>query len=139
VELAEAVVRAAGAASTYRPLYPDDASIEEKIEIVARSMYGAAGVSYTDLARERIDFCRREGLGRLPVCIAKTPLSLSHDPKIKGRPEGFVLPITDVRAAAGAGFVYPLVGSVMTMPGLPSVPAANSIDLDDDGLVQGLF
>jgi len=139
VELAEAVVRAAGAASTYRPLYPDDASIEEKIEIVARSMYGAAGVSYTDLAREKIDFCRREGLGRLPVCIAKTPLSLSHDPKIKGRPEGFVLPITDVRAAAGAGFVYPLVGSVMTMPGLPAVPAANSIDLDDDGLVHGLF
>ncbi len=139
IELAEAVVRAAETPPAYRPLYSDDASIEEKIEIVARKMYGAAGVSYTDLAREKLDFCRREGLGRLPVCIAKTPLSLSHDPKLKGRPEGFVLPITDVRAAAGAGFVYPLVGSIMTMPGLPSVPAANSIDLDDEGLVQGLF
>jgi formate--tetrahydrofolate ligase len=139
MELAEAVVHAADSPSAYRPLYADSTSIEEKIETVARTMYGAAGVSYTDLARERIEFCRREGLGQLPVCIAKTPLSLSHDPKIKGRPEGFVLPITDVRAAAGAGFVYPLVGSIMTMPGLPSVPAANAIDLDDDGLVHGLF
>src|SRR5262249_48619895 len=124
IELAEAVVRAAATESRFKPLYSPQQPIEEKIETIARKVYGASGVAYTDRAHERIEFCRRQGLGGLPICMAKTPLSLSHDPALKGRPEGFVLPITDVRAAAGAGFVYPLVGSIMTMPGLPSVPAA---------------
>jgi formate--tetrahydrofolate ligase len=138
LELAEAVMRAAGSAAQFRPLYSNDLSIEEKIETIARRIYGAAGVTYTDKAKERIGFCRRQGLGRLPICMAKTPLSLSHDPTLKGRPEGFVLPVTDIRAAAGAGYVYPLVGSIMTMPGLPSVPAAENFDLDDEGRVGGL-
>ncbi len=138
LELAEAVVRAAGSPAHFRPLYSNDLSIEEKIETIARRIYGAAGVTYTDKAKERIEFCRRQGLGRLPICMAKTPLSLSHDPALKGRPEGFVLPVTDIRAAAGAGYVYPLAGSIMTMPGLPSVPAAESFDLDDEGRVGGL-
>jgi formate--tetrahydrofolate ligase len=138
LELAEAVVRASGSAAQFRPLYAPDLSIEEKIETIARRIYGAAGVTYTDKAKERIEFCRRQGLGRLPICMAKTPLSLSHDPALKGRPEGFVLPVTDIRAAAGAGYVYPLVGSIMTMPGLPSVPAAEHFDLDDEGRVGGL-
>jgi len=138
LELAEAVVRAVGAASEFRPLYSPDLSIEEKIETIARRIYGASGVTYTSKARERIEFCRRQGLGRLPICMAKTPLSLSHDPALKGRPEGFVLPVTDIRAAAGAGYVYPLVGNIMTMPGLPASPAAERFDLDDEGGVVGL-
>lgn len=138
VELAEAVVRAADTSSSFRPLYDLEDPIERKIETIARTMYGAAGVSYTDTAREKIEFYRRLGLERLPVCMAKTALSLSHDPKLKGRPEGFTLPITDVRAAAGAGFLYPLVGNIMTMPGLPANPAALHFDLDDEGRVHGL-
>jgi formate--tetrahydrofolate ligase len=138
LQLAEAVVRAADSGGQFRPLYPPEISIEEKIETIARRIYGAAGVTYTHKARERIEFCRRQGLGQLPICMAKTPLSLSHDPALKGRPEGFVVPVTDIRAAAGAGYVYPLIGSIMTMPGLPSVPAAQRIDLDDDGRVSGL-
>jgi len=138
LELAHAVVRAAESGAQFRSLYSPDLSIEAKIETIARTIYGAAGVTYTDKARERIEFCRRQGLGRLPICMAKTPLSLSHDPALKGRPEGFVLPVTDIRAAAGAGYVYPLVGSIMTMPGLPSVPAAEHFDLDDEGRVSGL-
>jgi formyltetrahydrofolate synthetase len=138
LELAQAVVRAAESGSRFRSLYTPDLSIEEKIETIARKIYGAAGVTYTDKAKERIEFCRRQGLGHLPICMAKTPLSLSHDPTLKGRPEGFVLPVTDIRAAAGAGYVYPLVGSIMTMPGLPSVPAAEHFDLDDEGRVSGL-
>lgn len=138
LQLAEAVVRAADSGGQFRPLYPPEVTIEEKIETIARRIYGAAGVTYTHKARERIEFCRRQGLGQLPICMAKTPLSLSHDPALKGRPEGFVVPVTDIRAAAGAGYVYPLIGSIMTMPGLPSVPAAQQIDLDDDGRVSGL-
>ncbi|HYS78651.1 MAG TPA: formate--tetrahydrofolate ligase [Candidatus Dormibacteraeota bacterium] len=138
LELAEAVVRAADSGAQFRPLYSPGLSIEDKIETIARRIYGAAGVTYTDKAKERIEFCRRQGLGQVPICMAKTPLSLSHDPALKGRPSGFVLPVTDVRAAAGAGYVYPLIGSIMTMPGLPTVPAAVHFDLDDDGRVSGL-
>jgi len=138
LELAEAVVRAADSGAVFRPLYPSTLSIEEKIETIARTIYGAAGVTYTEKARERIEFCRRQGLGQVPICMAKTPLSLSHDPTLKGRPTGFVLPVTDVRASAGAGYVYPLIGSIMTMPGLPSAPAAEHIDLDETGRVSGL-
>jgi formyltetrahydrofolate synthetase len=139
VELAEAVVKACDAPSKFEPLYPLDLPIEEKIERLATKVYGAAGVSYSDAARERIAFLRREGYGALPICMAKTPLSLSHDPKLKGRPQGFTLPIEEVRIAAGAGFIYPLAGSIMTMPGLSKHPAAEGIDLDDAGLVHGLF
>lgn len=138
IELAEAVVRAADSPSSFRPLYAAALGIEEKIETIARRVYGAAAVSYTDAARGTIEFCRRQGLGGLPICMAKTPLSLSHDPKLKGRPEGFTLPVTDVRVAAGAGYIYPLTGNIMTMPGLPAVPAAVHFDLDDEGRVLGL-
>jgi formate--tetrahydrofolate ligase len=139
LELAEAVDRACSHPSRFQPLYPLEAGIEEKIEILATKVYGAAGVSYSDAARSRINLMHRQGFGSLPICMAKTPLSLSHDPNLKGRPTGFTLPISDVRIAAGAGFIYPLAGSIMTMPGLPSVPAAEAIDLDDAGRVQGLF
>jgi formate--tetrahydrofolate ligase len=139
VDLAEAVIKACEAPARFKPLYPLEMGIEEKIETIARTIYGAAGVSYSDVARERIEFLRREGFAALPICMAKTPLSLSHDPKLKGRPEGFTIPISEVRIAAGAGFIYPLVGSIMTMPGLSAVPAAENIDVDEAGLVQGLF
>jgi formate--tetrahydrofolate ligase len=139
VDLAEAVIKACDTPSRFKPLYPLEMGIEEKIETIARKIYGAAGVSYSDVARERIDFLRREGFAALPICMAKTPLSLSHDPKLKGRPEGFTIPISEVRIAAGAGFIYPLVGSIMTMPGLSAVPAAENIDVDENGLVHGLF
>jgi len=139
LELAEAVERACSGPSQFRPLYSLDLGIEEKIETLATRIYGASGVSYSDAARSRIEFLRREGFGTLPICMAKTPLSLSHDPTRKGRPEGFVLPIAEVRIAAGAGFIYPLAGSIMTMPGLPKVPAAEGIDLDGTGRVHGLF
>ncbi|MBI1950421.1 MAG: formate--tetrahydrofolate ligase [Acidobacteria bacterium] len=138
LELAQAVIRAADSGAQFRPLYIPGLSIEEKIETIARKIYGAAGVTYTEKARDRIEFCRRQGLGHVPICMAKTPLSLSHDPTLKGRPEGFVLPVTDVRASAGAGYVYPLIGSILTMPGLPTVPVAEQIDLDDQGRVSGL-
>ncbi len=138
-ELAEALIRATETPSAFRPLYPLEWPIERKIETIATKIYGAAGVSYSDEARSKIEFFRREGFEDLPICMAKTPLSLSHDPNVKGRPEGFTLPITDVRASTGAGFIYPLAGNIMTMPGLPSVPAANRIDLDDQGQVHGLF
>ena len=138
-EMAEAVLKACEEPSRFQPLYPLEMGIEEKIETIARRIYGAGGVSYTEAARSRIEFFRREGYASLPICMAKTPLSLSHDPKLKGRPEGFILPVSEVRIAAGAGFIYPLAGSIMTMPGLPPVPVAESIDLDDSGQVQGLF
>jgi formyltetrahydrofolate synthetase len=139
VALAEAVLKAADQPSTFRPLYPLDLGLEEKIELIARKVYGAAAVSFSDAARARLEFCRREGLAGLPICMAKTPLSLSHDPNLKGRPEGFTLPIANVRVAAGAGYVYPLVGNIMTMPGLPPHPAACTIDLDDEGTIHGLY
>jgi formyltetrahydrofolate synthetase len=139
LELAEAVLRACDKPGRFAPLYPLEMPIEQKIETIATRIYGATGVSYSDAARARIEFCRREGFERLPICMAKTPLSLSHDPKLKGRPSGFVLPISEVRIAAGAGFIYPLAGSIMTMPGLSAVPAAEAIDVDDSGTVSGLF
>ena len=138
LELAEVVARAAASPSAFRPLYPLESSPEEKIEIIARRMYGASGVSFSEDAKERLEFCRREGYAGLPICMAKTPLSLSHDPKLTGRPEGFVLPINDIRIAAGAGFIYPLAGNILTMPGLPKQPAALEMDLDEEGLVDGL-
>ena len=138
LELAEAILRAAEGPSEFRPLYSLDLGLEEKIETISRRMYGAAGVTYSQAARARLDFCRREGLAHLPICMAKTPLSLSHDPKLKGRPEGFLLPVNEVRVAAGAGYISPLTGSILTMPGLPVTPAALGIDLEADGGITGL-
>ena len=138
-ELAEAVLKACDTPSRFRLLYPLEMDLEKKVETIATRVYGAGGVSWSDAARRQLEFMRREGFERLPICMAKTPLSLSHDPKLKGRPEGFTLPISEVRVAAGAGFVYPLAGNIMTMPGLSPSPAAERIDLEPDGGVQGLF
>ncbi|MBA2576934.1 MAG: formate--tetrahydrofolate ligase [Euzebyaceae bacterium] len=138
VALAEAVAEAAREPSEFRLLYPDDATLRDKIETVATKMYGADGVSYTPQAARQLDTYERNGFGHLPVCIAKTHLSLSSDPALKGAPTGWTLPVREVRASVGAGFVYPICGDMRTMPGLGTNPAAFSIDVDDDGTIVGL-
>ena len=139
VELAKAVVAACEKPNHFEFLYPLDMPIKEKIETIATRIYGAAGVDYSPEAESRIALFTRLGYDKLPICMAKTHLSLSHDPTVKGAPKGFVLPIRDIRASVGAGFLYPLCGEMRTMPGLPSRPAFMSVDLDEEGRVVGLF
>jgi formate--tetrahydrofolate ligase len=138
-ELAEAVVQACEEANGFQFLYPLDISIKEKIEIIATRIYGADGVVYEEGVEEKIQRFTEFGWGALPICMAKTHLSLSHDPKLKGRPRGFKLPIKDIRPAIGAGFLYPLCGEIRTMPGLPSEPAGERVDIDEEGRIVGLF
>ncbi len=137
-EIARAVVRACERPSAFRPFYDVTRPIREKIETIARDVYGAAGVDCSPRAAEEIDRYTGWGLGGLPVCMAKTPLSLSHDPKLRGAPSGFRVPIQEVRASAGAGFLYPLLGDIMTMPGLPSAPSAEGMDIDENGNLIGV-
>jgi len=138
-ELAEAVVKACEKPSKFKFLYPDDASIKDKIETIATKIYGAAAVDYAPEADKKIALYTKMGLDTLPLCMAKTHLSLTHDPALKGVPTGWTLPIRDVRAAAGAGFLYPLCGEMRTMPGLPTIPVFMKVDLTEDGKVKGLF
>ncbi len=138
VELAEAVAEAAAEPSQFRLLYQDSASLREKIETVATQVYGAAAVEYSAQAAGQLATYERAGFGQLPVCIAKTHLSISSDPALKGAPTGWTLPVREVRASVGAGFVYPICGEMRTMPGLGSSPAATRIDLDTEGVIQGL-
>jgi formate--tetrahydrofolate ligase len=138
-ELAEAVAEVASKPNNFHFLYPSQAPLREKIEALATKIYGADGVDYTPLASRQLDGYEKNGFGSLPVCIAKTQYSLSHDPALKGAPTGFRLPVREVRASAGAGFIYPICGDMRTMPGLSSKPAAISIDLDNDGNIVGLY
>jgi formyltetrahydrofolate synthetase len=138
-ELAEAVVKAAEKPSEFKFLYPLDWPIKKKIEIIATEIYGADGVDYAPEAEKKIDLYTKQGFDKLPMCMAKTHLSLSHDPNLKGRPTGFRVPIRDVRASVGAGFLYPLLGQMRTMPGLPKVPAGTKVDIDENGNIVGLF
>ena len=137
-ELAEAVAEAANEPSSFHFLYSSEASLREKIETVATRVYGAESVEYYPPAAEQLDSYERNGFGRLSVCIAKTHLSISSDPKLKGAPTGWKLPVREVRASVGAGFVYPICGDMRTMPGLPSSPNAMRIDIDDKGEIVGL-
>jgi formyltetrahydrofolate synthetase len=140
VALAEAVVKAAEKPSDFNFLYPLDISIKEKIEIICKEIYGADGVEYSPEAEEKIETYTRLGFDNLPLCMAKTHLSLSHDPNLKGVPKGFRVPIRDIRASVGAGFLYPLLGAMSTMPGLPTRPVYYDVDLDlETGRVLGLF
>ncbi|MCH7587979.1 MAG: formate--tetrahydrofolate ligase [Chloroflexi bacterium] len=139
-ELAEAVIQACEQPNDFKFLYPLDWSIKEKIEHISREMYGAQGVTYDALAEEQIANYEKAGFGDLPICMAKTHLSLSHDPQLKGVPTGFTIPVREVRASVGAGFIYPLLGSMSTMPGLATKPAFMNIDLDvETGRVIGLY
>jgi formate--tetrahydrofolate ligase len=137
-ELAEAVAEAAEEPGDFRLLYPDSASLRQKIETIATRVYGADGVDYDLTAARQLDAYERDGFGHLPVCIAKTHLSISSDPQLKGAPTGWRLPVREVRASVGAGFVYPICGDMRTMPGLPMHPAVHRIDLDEHGQVVGL-
>jgi formate--tetrahydrofolate ligase len=137
-DLAEAVAEAAEEPTEFRFLYPDTASLREKIAAVATRIYGADGVEYLPAAARQIDRYEEAGFGHLPVCIAKTHLSLSSDPKLKGAPTGWTMPVREVRASVGAGFIYPLCGEMRTMPGLSSNPAAERIDIDEHGEIIGL-
>ena len=138
VELAQAVAEAAEEPSHFRFLYPDEAPLREKIETVARQVYGADGVDYDLVAARQLDSFERNGFGHLPVCIAKTHLSISSDASLKGAPTGWRLPVREVRASVGAGFIYPICGDMRTMPGLGATPAAHRIDLDANGEIVNL-
>ena len=137
-ELAEAVLEAASTPSDFHFLYPDDASLRDKIHAVATKVYGAAAVEYDLVASRQLDSYERNGFGHLPVCIAKTHLSISSDPKLKGAPSGWTLPVRQARASVGAGFIYPVCGDMRTMPGLSGSPAAERIDIDENGEIVGL-
>jgi formate--tetrahydrofolate ligase len=139
VELAEAVAEAAEEPSSFRFLYPEEATLREKIETIAKEVYGADGVEYDLTASRQLNSYEKNGFGRLPVCMAKTHLSISSDPSLKGAPKGWVLPVRQARLSAGAGFVYPICGDMRTMPGLSASPAAERIDIDEHGQVVGLF
>jgi formate--tetrahydrofolate ligase len=139
-DLAQAVVATAErGAPDFRLLYPDDASLGEKIETIATRIYGADGVDMTPAAARALGRFGDLGFGDLPICMAKTQYSLSHDATLRNRPRGWRMPIREVRLSAGAGFVTPLCGDMRTMPGLPSVPGGERIDLDDEGGIVGLF
>ena len=137
-ELAEAVLEAADEPSEFQLLYRDEAPLREKIETVATRVYGADGVDYSPAASRQLDTYEHNGFGHLPVCIAKTHLSISSDPTLLGAPTGWRLPVREVRASVGAGFVYPICGEMRTMPGLGTSPAAFRIDLDNTGEIVGL-
>lgn len=138
-ELAEAVAEAAAEPDDFSFLYPARAPLRDKIETIATHVYGAAGVDYSPAAARELDRYEQLGWGELPVCMAKTHLSLSSDPSLRGAPTGWHLPVREVRASVGAGFVYAICGQVQTMPGLGSDPAAAHIDIDENGLTVGLF
>jgi formate--tetrahydrofolate ligase len=139
VELARAVIEACDDPTDFRFLYKDSESLKDKIFAVATNIYGASAVEYSDRAEQQLAMYEANGFGSLPVCIAKTHLSISGDPSLKGAPTGHTLSVREVRASVGAGFVYPICGAMRTMPGLGSQPAAMSIDVGPDGNVVGLF
>ena len=139
-DLARTVVSVAeNTQSVFKPLYPDDMKLWDKVRTVAQEIYGADDIIGDKLLRGKFRRLEEQGYGHLPVCIAKTQYSLSTDPSLKGRPRGFNVPVSDVKVSAGAGFVVVSTGDIMTMPGLPKTPSAESIDIDDQGQITGLF
>lgn len=140
VELAKAVEKACEQPSNFQFLYPLDLPIKEKIEAIAKNIYNAAGVEYSPLAEKQIELYTNAGFADLPICMAKTQLSISHDPNLKGAPSGFTIPVKEIRASVGAGFLIPLLGEMTTMPGLPTRPAFYDVDLNiETGKITGLF
>jgi formyltetrahydrofolate synthetase len=139
LDLARAVVAACEKPSDFQFLYPLNLSIKEKIETIAKEIYNAAEVVYEPLAEKQIKSYEENGFGDLPICMAKTHLSISHDPALKNAPSGYTLSVREARASVGAGFIYPLLGQMRTMPGLGSKPAYMQVDIDEDGRIVGLF
>lgn len=139
VDLAKAVVAACKQPTEFEYLYPLDIPIRDKIEIIAKQVYGAADVKYDGLAERQIASFEEQGWGNLPICVAKTHLSISQDPSLKGAPTGHTVRVREARASVGAGFIYPLLGTMRTMPGLGMTPAYMKVDIDEDGKIVGLF
>lgn len=140
VELGKAVIKACEKPSNFKFTYSLDMSIKEKIETIAKNIYGADGVEYSEKANKQIELYTNAGFDKLPMCMAKTHLSISHDPSLKGAPKGFTVPIREIRASVGAGFLYPILGEMMTMPGLSTRPAFYDVDLNlKTGKIEGLF
>jgi methylenetetrahydrofolate dehydrogenase (NADP+)/methenyltetrahydrofolate cyclohydrolase/formyltetrahydrofolate synthetase/formate--tetrahydrofolate ligase len=137
-ELAEAVTEAAKESSNFDYLYPLDRSIKEKIETIATQVYRAGSVEYSSQAESQIADFERAGFGYLPICMAKTHLSISHDPTLKGAPADYLMTVREVRASVGAGFIYPLLGEMSTMPGLGTTPGFMKVDVNEEGEVIGL-
>jgi formate--tetrahydrofolate ligase len=139
-ELASLVIEnAKDCCGVFKPLYNWDDTVENKIETVARKMYGAEHIDYTSLAKKDLKIIKKLGYDKLPVCIAKTQKSLSDNPELLGRPKDFVVTVREIAISAGAGFLVPITGEIMRMPGLPAIPAAGLMDVDDEGNVTGLF
>ena len=139
LELARQVLKLTEQPAAFRFIYPDDMSLKDKINSVVQNVYGGEGTDYLPAASKELDRLEQLGYGRLPVCLAKTQYSFSDNPALLGRPHGFRVTVKSVRLAAGAGFVVALTGDIMTMPGLPKIPAAESIDVDENGKISGLF
>ena len=139
IELAEKVVAACEKDSNFKFIYDSNESIKEKLDKIAKEIYGADGVKYTAKAEKEIKMLEDLDLDKYPICMAKTQYSLSDDPALLGRPEGFDITVREVRVSAGAGFIVALTGEIMVMPGLPKVPAAEKIDVDEKGVITGLF
>ncbi|KAI0974025.1 formate--tetrahydrofolate ligase-domain-containing protein [Xylaria arbuscula] len=141
VELAKGVIAASEKPKDFKLLYDvEGGSVQERMEAICKKMYGAAAVEFSELAQKKVDTYTKQGFGNLPICIAKTQYSLSHDPNLKGAPTGFTVPIRDVRMAAGAGYLYALAADIQTIPGLPTAPGYLNVDVDTEtGEIQGLF
>ena len=138
-ELAKEVTELCEKKSDFHYLYESDLPLDKKIEKIAKEIYRAEKVEFQAIALKKLKQFEEAGYGKLPVCIAKTQNSISHDPALIGAPSGYSFPVRDVQLYAGAGFVVALAGDIMTMPGLPKIPAAMNIDIDDDGVITGLF
>jgi len=138
--LAEALVEVCDRSeSNFKVLYEAESPIEEKIEVICKEIYGADGIQLSELAQKQLETYTKQGYGNLPICMAKTQYSFSHDPKLKGVPTGFTVPIRAIRLSAGAGFLYPILGDMQTMPGLGTRPGFWEVDIDQNGEVVGLF
>ncbi|KAL1610094.1 tetrahydrofolate synthase [Paraconiothyrium brasiliense] len=140
VDLAKGIIAASNAKSDFKLLYDLEGSVQERMDTIAQKMYGADKVEFSELAQKKVDTYVKQGLGNLPICVAKTQYSLSHDPELKGAPTGFTVPIRDVRMAAGAGYLYALAADIQTIPGLPTAPGYLNVDVDvETGEIDGLF
>lgn len=140
IDLAKGIIAASNAKSDFKLLYDLEGSVQERMDAIAQKMYGADKVEFSELAQKKVDTYVKQGLGNLPICVAKTQYSLSHDPELKGAPTGFTVPIRDVRMAAGAGYLYALAADIQTIPGLPTAPGYLNVDVDvETGEIDGLF
>jgi methylenetetrahydrofolate dehydrogenase (NADP+)/methenyltetrahydrofolate cyclohydrolase/formyltetrahydrofolate synthetase len=140
IDLGKAVIAASSKPKDFKLLYDLNGTVQERIEKIGREMYGAAEVEFSELAQKKVDLYTKQGFGNLPICIAKTQYSLSHDPALKGAPTGFTVPIRDVRLALGAGYLYALAADIQTIPGLPTAPGYLNVDVDPEtGEIGGLF